>query len=752
MFFSLPNLSSKAVEVCPTPWTFVATVSDTVRGKENKKARDTWINNPLTRHQCYTAFEGVNAGIRISKSRPTDEGNPPLKLHAFVADIDCPVSEDELKAGIGRLKELVPNYYERTLSGNARLVWLFEKPVSFPNERFATEFMRLALARTGFEQIAAALDKQAWETPNRLWTNSGEWRLIDDTIRIPFSLLQGWIVEVADKHVWRKDRGSIDIPLPVVWEELQKKFPGVAGTWPGEFLEGAQGPTFWIEGSASPKSAVVKPTGMFTFAAHATKPFYGWMDLLGKDFVEKHNAEQMGKAVQDIFHDGTSYWRKDGYGDWKAFSKEDVAMHLVVDRGLSSSRDAGAPSEVNRAISFIQNWQGVQGAAPFVFQISGAIVNNGNKFLNTFTGKTLQPSGEKGCWGPQGNFPFLSAYFDGFHSPKAVPERPLDYQLSWTHRFYSGCYNLCLESGQSQLFMGPTNVGKTLLNQAIIPMLVGGSAEAEAYLLGKSDFNSDLFKKAYWTIDDNSATVDATSHRKLSAMLKKMAANTTFQYHEKFRVPCRVDWLGRVGLTTNDDEESARIVPDLSISILDKLMIFLASSRPGVVFPPRAELLSILARELPFFARYLLDYKIPEHCRGTNRFGVVAYHEESLLRMAEQSSRSAGFSEILEDWRATFFADHPQTKVWSGTAFQLIRALNADEIASRTGILRSLTVNSVGGQLSTLKSKGCAWIDSEGGTSGRVWTIRRAAQVVTPSDPLPTGSKFSKPETQTSQT
>lgn len=745
MFFSLPNLSSKAVEPCPAPWTFVGVAPEGVRGKDGKKDRDKWINNPTTRHQCYTAFEGINAGARISKSRPTDEGNPPLKLHAFVADFDCAVSEEELKAGIGRVGELIPNYYERTLSGNARLVWLFEKPVSFPNARFAVEFMRLALARSNFESIAAALDRPAWDEPNRLWTNSGDWKMIDEMRRIPYSLLQGWIVEVADKHVWRKDKGSIDIPLPVVWEELQKKFPGISSTWTGEFIEGAQGPTFWVEGSSSPKSAIVKPTGMFTFAAHAIKPFFGWTDLLGKDFVEKHAAEQMGKAVQDIHHDGTSYWRRDGYGDYKAFSKEDCAMHLVVDRGLSSTKDSGAPSEVNRAISFIQNWQGVQGAAPFVFQSSGAVTNNGNKFLNTFTGKTLQPSGEKGVWGPHGNFPFLSSYLDHFHSPRSIPERPLDYQMSWTHRFYSGCYNLCLESGQSQLFMGPTNVGKTLWNQGVIPMLVGGSAEAESYLLGKSDFNSDLFKKAYWTIDDNSATIDATSHRKLSAMLKKMAANTTFQYHEKFRVPCRVDWLGRVGLTTNDDEESARIVPDLSISILDKLMIYLANSRPGVVFPTRAELIAILNRELPFFARWLLDYKVPEHCRGTNRFGIVAYHEESLLRMAEQSSRSAGFSEILEDWRATYFNEHPNTKSWSGTAFQLIRALNADEIASRTGILRSLTVNNVGGQLSALKGKGCSWIDSEGGTSGRVWTITRPATTPTISDPLPIGKQFSKP-------
>ena len=206
-----------------------------------------------------------------------------------------------------------------------------------------------------------------------LFRSSGEWATLDAKRKMSAGLTHGCVVEVSSKHVWRKDSGSVEIPLPVVAAELAKKFPSFPNCWPGDFVEGSQGPTFWVEGSTSPKSAVVKPTGLFTFAAHAVKPFYGWADLFSEQFVDKYKTELMGEAVKGIYHDGTKYWRKDGYGRWKWYSFDDISRHLRVDCGLSAVKDGGLPSEVDRAIQHIQNWQGVEGAAPFAFQPAGLI-------------------------------------------------------------------------------------------------------------------------------------------------------------------------------------------------------------------------------------------------------------------------------------------------------------------------------------------------------------------------------------------
>lgn len=723
-FYALQNLVSKEVEALDAPWAVALHVPDEVKGKEGKKLRDTWINNPETTHCVYSAFEGFIDNQRVSSPK-NEEGNPPLRMHAFIADIDAPLTVQEIEQGIGRVP-FAPNWLERTLSGNVRLIWLLEKPVSFPNRRFAIEFLELALTRMKLEMLAVGFDKGAYLDPNRYYTNSGEWMQGAEGV-LSASLLDGWVVAVSEKHIWKKDRGAVDIPLPIVQAALEKKYPEFKH-WIGDFVEGATGPTFWVEGSSSPKSAIVKPTGMFTFSAHAVKPFYGWADLLGKTFTDTYVAEAMGRAVDGILFDGQKYWRKDGYGDWKNYTKEDTVAHLAIDRGLETKKGEGDASETSRAIQYIQNWQNVIGAAPFVFQPSGIINKQGNKFLNTHTRKVCGPSAGPVVWGPEGQMPFLSKFFDGlFHpdSKAAVPGKPLEYFLAWLQRFYKGAYESNLESGQNLFLCGGPGVGKTFLNQGLLPYLMGGGADAESYLLGVSDFNSQLFEVAYWSIDDNSATVNEQTHRKYSTMIKKMAANTTFQYHAKFRIPCMVDWTGRCVTTLNRDEASTSIIPDLAISIMDKIMIFLTADTSPVEFPSRAECHKIIQNEAPHLARFLLDYVAPEYCVGSSRFGVVSFHDSSLVKTAEQGSVTSAFVEILDDWRQTYFSEHTDLAFWEGSAYQFLKELHKDSAGTAAGI-RNYTAKKIGLELAAIRAKGIAGIEPTNTDSlVRTWRIHR---------------------------
>ena len=251
---------------------------------------------------------------------------------------------------------------------------------------------------------------------------------------------------------------------------------------------------------------------------------------------------------------------------------------------------------------------------------------------------------------------------------------------------------------------------------------MGGSAEAQSYLLGETSFNSQLFEVALWTVDDSKSTTSNSAHALFSSMVKKLAANQTFEYHAKFRVPCTVEWLGRVVVTANNDEESLRIIPDLGISNRDKTMLMRTTSNV-FSFPSAPEIERILRREMPHFARFVLDWRTPEHCVGTARFGVREYHEASLLREAEFSSSTNWFLELIEDWHSEWFSQHPKESFWKGTSTQLSKLLSADE-ATRAVMRNQIEPNRIGGKLAGLKAKGYNLETVSNGTN-RLWVIHR---------------------------
>lgn len=712
--FSLKNLVSTDINPS-TPWTFTSNkIPPEVRGKEGKSARDKWINEITTEHDVWSAVEGLNPHLRVSKQSGEIEGNPPFKLHGLVGDYDAPVSDEELLLGIARLEGKTPAYFERTLSGNSRFVWLFEAPIAVPSYSFLIELLKLARKSIKAELLSVGLDIPAWDEPNRYYTNSCDWKEVS-TYRIPSSLVQGWLFEVAKKHSWKKESSAIELPIPIVWAELQKRWP--MHGWPGEFELESQGPTFWIAESTSPKSAIVKPTGIYTFSSHASKPFWSWQDLLGAEFTNEYKTKSLGKAVEGIYHDGMKYWVKTGPGAWRSFAKEDIASHLQITRQLNAERYKGAPSDVDQALEYIRHWQYIDGAAPCAFQSYGIYTGAGPRILNTHTRRVLAPTEESTVWGPNGKFPWLANYFDYLFEPLEQK----DFFLAWLRRLYKGAYELKMERGQNVFLIGGAGVGKTLLSQNILTKLMSGAVDAQAYLLGDTNFNSQLFEVAMWLVDDNSTTVSAQKHAIFSSTIKKLSSNQLFEYSKKFAISATVEWLGRVFVTANDDEESLRIIPDLELSSLEKTHLFRTTKTP-YVFPPDAELEIIIRRELPFFARWLLDWEPPAHVVGSNRYGVARYHEPTLLKKAEHSSRSNAFAEILEDWAVEYFHDHPTEQSWEGTAFKLLKEFSKED--DRRAAVKNLTVDTVMRQLGALKAKGHK-IDSKEQGGQRIWTIQR---------------------------
>jgi hypothetical protein len=695
--FGLRNLASSRVERV-APWEFV---NDTTPLHATKEEFRRWCLDRSTSSCFFSGFEGVNPGLRVSKS------NPAQFIHALVADYDAPVSQSEHEAFLARAAaDYPPNFISTTFSRGVRLVWLFESPLPVFSNAVTKGFLERLRKELRLKRLFPGLDEEAFFSPYQYYHVGRSWDIV--SVRpLPAALLQSWLIGVSDKVDWRTQ--GEEIPLNIIAQEVEARFPGV---WTGPFELGARGVRFWDPTADCPTAAIVRETGMQCFTG--PKPFVTWREIFGQRFVDQFKADTIGAAIEGLWFDGRDYWREVG-GVWRSFRKADVALHLRVDHGISDERRRGSnASDLDRTFNQIHAVKTVDGAAPFVFNPDRIVHANGRRYLNIARSRLIQPADGPRSWGQ--DFPYIAEFLAGFFDP----EDQLDFLLSWLAYGYQQAYRGKPRNGQVSFFAGDVNQGKTLFSNCLCGGLFGGHMDASDYLLGESRFNKELFEVGLWTVDDTLPSSDPRKQQLYSAMLKKIPANYSFQYHPKFRDQLLLPWAGRVIVTCNADPESIRILPDTEMSLLDKINLFkIRTARRD--FRNAAERIQA---ELPFFARYLLDYQIPEHCQGEPRFGVKSYHHPELIETAQQSSKTAAFIELLEMFKESIFSDASRTE-WSGSASQLLAAMMADETTKN--IAAKYTPDSIGRRMAQLMAQGypLEYSREKNASRTRVWMIRR---------------------------
>jgi hypothetical protein len=395
-----------------------------------------------------------------------------------------------------------------------------------------------------------------------------------------------------------------------------------------------------------------------------------------------------------------------------------------VSRGLTDKRSKGANfSQIDSAVSLIKDTAVVTSAGSFAGYERGLMTYNGNRYLNIHNRDVLQPAPEPTVWGSTGKFPFISHFYDEFFSS---PEQ-LPFMLSWGSRFYRSFQRRVPQSGQALLIFGRPGRGKTFHSEALWSILMGGSAEAKEWLNGEDIFNSELFDYCFWRIDDGSLSANYRTAGVYAEMLKRVTANKSFRSNEKYRKAGQVQWQGRIAITGNDDAESLRSIPNMDISMQEKVMLFrvAADRMDGFKFRDDVEMRVILAQEIPHFARFLMDFKIPDHCTDAEtRYGVKAYHEPSLRNAANHSSVSATFGEILDEALREFFTVRDtEADCWTGTSLQLHKMILQD--GSLTEAMRPYNVQTVARNLSTLSAKKVFNIEVLGDEHRRFYRIHR---------------------------
>lgn len=692
----------RAHQVFPgAPWEFTDDSGITPEIREDKRRRDAWINDPKTEHNVYSLFEGVNPNCRIYAGNDEDDGNPPRKQLGIIAEYDAPMSAADVEVGMRRVGSHKPAWWGRSLSGNAHILWLFEKALNLPeNLHFVRQWLKFLRGKIDFHLFHIGFDVNAFDEPTRRYTNGAKWQKVSEYV-IPHDIVMGWFVEFSNKYKWEESaefQGTV--PLEEVAKVLALKYPRFA-SW-GEFILKSQGETFWVPESTSPKSAIVLDGGMYTFSAHASKSFWPWSDpvMLGPDFVKRYQAQELGRAVANIYWDEKNFWHKDGNDLWTTLNKEDTSAHLV-ESGLSDRRDPiRRISQVRLALNHIQRHQRIAGAAPFVYREEQIIRVNREPFLNISKCNVMTPM--PGDWSFDAKtLPFLYPFLTGFFSSPLQ----FDFFMAWWARTYKNAYLHRPRLGQSVFICGAVGLGKTLLNRGIVAPSLGGFEDPAKFLSNSDNFGSHLFKVGAWSLDDATTIADPAKRRYYTEILKALAANRHFQFHEKYKVAARTEWLGRVIVTLNNDENSVRALPDIGRDNMDKVMFFRAADQAPVVFPSEAQIEKILEIELPILCAILLKWEIPAHVRSNEtRYEIKSYHEPTLLNTAQQSSPLAAFADILDDWKVEYFKSEPRATEWVGTCLQLQKEILRDSASEMA--MRAYSLDAINRMISGLKSRG----------------------------------------------
>lgn len=726
-FLSLENLSHQSMTAC-NPWEFVPPFEVPAQIRHDKESRQDWYHTAGMKWQFYTAVEASNPNQRCGKD------NPPRLLWGFVVDYDIAIPDERINEAIAAMK-IKPTWIERSLGGNIRLVWVFEKPLMVDGRDFCIALLQAAKKWLNIDLLPSP-DEPAFVNPNQTYCNGGVWRPTGFP-PLKETELQPFYVKVArDFKFVSADLN--DIPLDAVEARCKEIYPNY--TWPNEFIEGAQGPSFWIPESTSPLSAIIKKDGIFTFSAHAVKNFYTWSEICGKEFCRQFSDNAMTKATLGIYYDGHNYFKKvkDNY---ESVTEASLHRYLKVICRVSAKMDKSGSSPMEQAFTHIEEENRVSGAGPHTFRPQGVIDLMGKKYLNTYRNRVIKPAEGTQVWGPNGNFPFLSALLDRLFNPMSQ----LPKFLAWWKYYYESALYLKPRSGQIVFLMGGVNVGKTLLNQKCVGASVGGCVDAKRMLVEGVAFNDHYYDQPHWCVDDESGVENANSQNRFAAVIKGCTANNLFNYHKKFQSGSPVYWEGRIMITLNMNWMSNRLLTPLDNDSRDKISLFRCADQEGT-FPPDVE--KVIERELPYFLKWLIDWEVPAEVPRHGRFGFASYQEPTLMDKAAQNSKCSWFKEIMIEFLNDYFIAEKGATHWRGNASTLLKSLKA--FPGNDLILQSVKTEQTIRYLEMLEQEGLIKIRSETDKmKTRVWIIERPDDLKITPTTIPPLSNDTQRENQT---
>ena len=727
------------------PWDFTPPFQLDPELVADKTKRSKWAADSRTKWCMFNGFVGTDPSRRVQKD------NPPAQMTAIVCDYDVVHTAAEIESLLQAKRfGVLPTAIELSLSGRTHVIYQLDRPINITNTKLARALLTVLRDKMGFGDHISGLDA-SFTDPGKYLTVSGLWAYVEPANRFPAARVEGLLVQVLQKMAEQKskdldpDGEQIALNLVELTAELDRRHalppddPQYLHNWVTRGPEkpiklGERMVRFWDPVADDPNCVTIFEWGCYALWTRGGGPArMTWSDLLGREWVEAWKADRIGRAVNGIYYNETDskYVMTNSREAWCSLNREQLADVLVYERMLSPRPDDEGRSEVGKARYYITTNRSVLAIGPLVYRPEGYYVDPTTHlpFLNTSKVKVLDPVDGPQTFGPTGNFPWLSKLLTLLFQSQGPTDHQLDYVLSNLAYAYRNAYNFTPQPGQVCFMAGPAGKGKTFFTNVILHHLFGGSERADRFVTGRQRFNGQLFRVGLWVIDDSEG-VDYDDHRlktRYTETIKAVAANGTMESEEKFKGSITVAWAGRLWIALNDGIKSLNRLPTTDVDgLLDKASFF----KIGGVLGDPATLFSNdrdfnvrrVRQELPFFARYLLDYAIPATVLIDTRYGIKSYQAPDLLEQARYSSETAATAELLDIFIDKYFATVPDRTEWAGPAADLLIQLHKYDFGC---LLKDMTHTRLGKALAGLMAAGHPQLSKHDTRTMRGWKLTK---------------------------
>lgn len=340
----------------------------------------------------------------------------------------------------------------------------------------------------------------------------------------------------------------------------------------------------------------------------------------------------------EVFFDGRDcgYWFRIADRYLKLGAK-DVRMHLRT-QGLRDDLYWKGLREVDYPLWRAQMDRIIDYAGPLAGHRVGIFQNSsGRRFLVTDEPAQLWAECPKRCKKPAWFLRFVEELLPGDQS---------NYFYHWLKIALVSARRGDFRPGQVVVLAGPSQCGKSLLQQIVSEVLGGRSANPFRYMMGETQFNYDLAWAEHWLIEDPASTTDIRTRRLFGSKLKECTVNRDFSIHQKGKDALLLPVFRRVTLSTNDEPENLAVIPPMDASIADK--VFLFKCQPADVGEDRKVIWDTVLAETKLIRAWLLNLPEIEASLADARFGIRAWHHPDLLRELSDLSPEARLLTLMD--------------------------------------------------------------------------------------------------------